>query len=108
MIDPHHGWNRSHKPQFIGFVTSLLLTLAAYRIVTHHEVTGSLLTATIIVLAIFQVLLQLFFFLHLGMEEKPQWGLITFLFTALVLVIIVGGSMWIMYNLNYDLMSMDH
>jgi cytochrome o ubiquinol oxidase operon protein cyoD len=108
MIDPHHGWNKSHKPQFIGFVTSLLLTLAVYQIVTLHQVTGSLLTWTIVLFAIFQILLQLFFFLHVGMEAKPQWGLVTFLFTTLVIVIVVGGSIWIMNNINYDLMPMEH
>ena len=109
MIDAHHGWNYSYKPQFLGFVTSLLLTLAAYRIVTHYELTDFLLILTVSGLAILQALLQLFFFLHLGLEEKPQWGLITFLFTALVMVIIIGGSMWIMNNLNYNLMPpMEH
>lgn len=104
MIDAHHGWNQSYKPQFIGFVTSLVLTVAVYRMVTHHELTDFLLTITIFVLGIIQALLQLFFFLHLGMESKPQWGMITFLFTALVILIVIGGSMWIMQNLNYDLM----
>ena len=42
MIDSHHGWNASYKPQFIGFVISLLLTVGTYRIVTHYELTGNL------------------------------------------------------------------
>lgn len=109
MIDAHHGWNKSYKPQFLGFVTSLLLTLAVYRIVVHHELRNSLLTVTILVFAILQALIQLFFFFHLGLESKPRWGMITFLFTVLVILIVVGGSMWIMSNLNYDLMPpMEH
>lgn len=109
MIDAHHGWNFSYKPQFIGFVTSLIMTLAAYRIVTHYELTDFLLNMTVFGLALFQAVLQLFFFMHLGLEEKPQWGMITFLFTILVIVIVIGGSLWIMNNLNYDLMpTMEH
>jgi cytochrome o ubiquinol oxidase subunit IV len=104
MIDLHHGWNFSYKPEFLGFVASLLLTLAAYRIVTHAELSNSLLTLTIFGLGLFQALVQFFFFLHLGMEAKPQWGLITFLFTTLVVIIVIGGSLWIMSNINYDLM----
>ena len=105
MIDAHHGWNQSYKPQFLGFITSLVLTLAAYRIVTHYELTDFLLTLTVFGLATLQALLQLFFFLHLGVESKPQWGLITFLFTVLVIIVVIGGSLWIMNNLNYNLMS---
>ncbi|MGE5196532.1 MAG: cytochrome o ubiquinol oxidase subunit IV [Anaerolineae bacterium] len=106
MIDAHHGWNRSYKPQFLGFITSLVLTLAVYRIITHYELTDVLLTVTVFGLAFFQAVLQLFFFLHLGMESKPQWGMITFLFALLVIIVVVGGSLWIMNNLNYNLMQM--
>ncbi len=106
MLDAHHGWNKSYKPQYLGFVTSVLLTAAAYRIVTHNELSDSLLILTVFLLAIIQALLQMFFFLHLGMESKPHWGMITFLFTVLVVVVIIGGSLWIMSNLNYDLMPM--
>jgi cytochrome o ubiquinol oxidase subunit IV len=109
MIDSRHGWNASYKPQFIGFVISLLLTVGAYRIVTHYELTGNLLMVTICGFGFLQALAQLVFFLHLGFESKPHWGMITFLFTVLVVVIVIGGSLWIMTNLNYDLMpKMEH
>ena len=109
MIDAHHGWNASYKPQFIGFVMSVILTVAAYRIVVHHELTDFLLTLTIFGFGLLQALIQLVFFLHLGLETKPHWGMITFLFTILVVVIVIGGSLWIMSNLNYDLMpAMPH
>lgn len=104
MIDAHHGWNASYKPQFVGFVMSVILTIAAYRIVTYNELSDSLLTLTIGGIALLQALVQLIFMLHLGLETKPRWGIITFLFTVFVVIIIIGGSLWIMSNLNYDLM----
>ena len=104
MIDAHHGWNLSFKPQFIGFTASFILLVAVHRIVTHYELTSDLLNFTIVGLALGQALIQLFFFFHVGLETKPHWSLITFLFTILVILIIVFGSMWIMSNLNYDLM----
>lgn len=108
MIDAHHGWNASYKPQFIGFVMSLVLTVAVYRHLTHNELSGSVLTFTIVGFAILQAIIQLVFFLHLGLESKPHWGMITFLFTVLVILIVIGGSLWIMSNLNYDLMPQMH
>lgn len=104
MIDLHHGWNVSFKPQFQGFVLSLLLTVAAYRIVTHHELTELTLLLTLFITGILQALVQLIFFLHLGLESKPHWNTITFAFTVLVILIVIGGSVWIMNNLSYNLM----
>jgi cytochrome o ubiquinol oxidase operon protein cyoD len=108
MMDTHHGWNFSHKPQYIGFVMSFVLTVAAYRITINHELSDSLLTLTIVGFAFLQALIQLVFFLHLGLESKPHWSLVTFLFTVLVILIVIGGSLWIMNNLDYNLMPTMH
>lgn len=104
MIDPHHGWNVSFKPQFLGFVLSLILLVGAYQITVKHGFSIGLFTLTICGFAIAQALVQLVFFLHLGLESKPHWNTITFLFVVLVILIIIGGSIWIMNNINYNLM----
>lgn len=104
MIDLHHGWNASFKPQFLGFVVSTVLIASSYLIVGHHHLSNEALTLTIFGLAVVQALVQLVFFLHLGLESKPHWNTITFLFVVLVIVIIIGGSLWIMNNINYNLM----
>jgi cytochrome o ubiquinol oxidase operon protein cyoD len=104
MIDPRHGWNASYKPHFLGFVMSFLLIVAVYRIVMDHELRDALLVTTVVVFTVLSALIQLVFFLHLGMESKPHWFMMTFLFSALVIVIVIGGSLWIMNNINYDLM----
>ena len=104
-----HGWNASYKPQFIGLVMSFLLTVTAYRFVTHHVLSDTLLYLTVFGCCLSQVLIQFIFFLHLGLEDKHHWRTITFLFTVLVVLIIVGGTLWIMSNLYYDLMpTMGH
>jgi cytochrome o ubiquinol oxidase subunit IV len=59
------------------------------------------LVAVIIVLAVSQLFVQLLFFLHLSRESRPRWNLIVLLFAAMVLLIVVLGSLWIMNNLNY-------
>lgn len=104
MIDPKHGWNVSFKPSFLGFVLSLILTFAAYRIVVQHHLHSSLLIWTVLGLGVAQMLLQVVFFLHLGLESKPHWNSISFLFMVLVIVVVIGGSLWIMSNLNNYLM----
>ncbi len=104
MIDREHGWNVSFKPVSIGFVFSLLLTVGTYLFVLRHHLSGTALTLSILGLALLQALVQFFFFLHVGMESKPRWTLIAFLFMILIMVVVVGGSMWIMSNLDYNTM----
>lgn len=88
-----------------GFVLSLLLTGAAYVAVTQKLWNAGLVIGVIIALAIAQVLVQLYFFLHLGEETKPRWKLTVLISMLGILGILVFGSLWIMQNLNYHMMS---
>ena len=101
MIDRHHGWSLSSKPLILAFVFSILLTIAAYRIVTRHHLSNTTLIYTILALALAQAVIQLIFYFHIGLEARPAWNLITLLFMVLVMIIVVGGSLWIMHNLRY-------
>ena len=87
-----------------GFILSLLLTVTAFICVMNQVLTGRLLVLTIVCLAIAQLLVQLVFFLHLANETKPRLNLLVFSFMLLVVGIIVGGSLWIMHNLDYNMM----
>ena len=87
----------------IGFVLAVGLTILAYLTVTQHWLACSTLVFGLMGLAVIQFVVQLIFFLHIGQESRPRWNLAVFLFTLLVLMIIVFGSLWIMYNLNYGM-----
>jgi cytochrome o ubiquinol oxidase operon protein cyoD len=89
----------------IGLVLSIVFTLLAYYVVVEKVFTQNTTVITGFVgLAIAQLLVQLFFFLHLGKESKPRWNLMTFSFMLLVVGIVVIGSLWIMHNLDYHMM----
>lgn len=88
-----------------GFVLSLALTFLAYSLVVNHIFAGWGLVASIAGLAGVQLLVQLVFFLHLGNEPKPRLNLIVLLFAVLVIIIVMFGSLWIMHNLDYNMMS---
>jgi cytochrome o ubiquinol oxidase operon protein cyoD len=97
--------NQSRLTSYVtGFVSSIILTLFAYILVVNHILSGTGLVAAIVGLAIIQLFVQLFFFLHVGDESKPRWNLMALLFAAMVVVIVVFGSLWIMNNLNYNMM----
>jgi cytochrome o ubiquinol oxidase subunit IV len=91
----------------MGFVLSLLLTLTAYFLVSQRLIADKgPLISVIMGLAIIQMCVQLFFFLHLGSESKPRWNLQAFLFMTLVTIILILGSLWIMYTLDDRVMPM--
>ena len=94
---------RSLKPYVTGFILSITLTLLAYWAVVGGVYQAGFVIAIVVGLAVLQLFVQLFFFLHLGEEMKPRWRLVTLGFGILVVFIVVFGSLWIMDNLNYNM-----
>lgn len=88
----------------LGFIASVVLTMIAYFLVTQSEGAGFVLIIAISVLAVLQLIVQLVWFLHLGEEERPRWRTKAFLAMSLTLLIVVIGSIWIMKNLDYNMM----
>lgn len=93
----------SVKSYSIGFVLAVLLTLGAYFAVTSEWSSQAMVIAIISLLAVVQLVVQLVFFLHLG-RDGMKWKAAAFWSMLLILVLIVGGSLWIMYNLDYNMM----
>lgn len=89
----------------VGFVASIVLTLLAFFIVGGHILSGTPLLIALGVLALTQLVVQLVFFLHLSFKPQSRSHLFVFLFMVLIVVIVVFGSIWIMNNLNYNMMS---
>lgn len=96
------------KAYMLGLLLCIVLTLAAYFSVTSQIFTGHTLLAVIVGLAIVQALVQLVLFLHLGQEDHPKWKLMSFLFMTMVIIIVVFGSLWIMFNLDERVMPSMH
>lgn len=102
----HHGSLASY---IAGFILSIAFTLGAYYVVKQHVESGHLefshgaILWIISTLAVLQLFVQLYFFLHLGKESKPRWNLMAFLFAVLIVAILVVGSIWIMHNLDYNM-----
>jgi cytochrome o ubiquinol oxidase subunit IV len=90
-----------------GFIACLLLTGAAFAIVSEHLATRhqflshGVLFAGILALAVLQLFVQLRYFLHLGPESRWR-DLVMFALALALIVIIVGGSLWIMANLTHS------
>lgn len=92
------------KRLITGLAASLLCTIVVYVGVTNTWFSESSAVALFILsIAITQALVQAKYFLHLDEEAKPRWQLHSFWFTALMVLVIVVGSLWVMINLNYNM-----
>lgn len=110
---PHHtgaslqGEHGTVKSYVIGFVLSLIFTIIPYLLVVNQIISGSQLLAIILGIAVVQMIIQIVFFLHLGRGPKPLYNVVFFVSTVGIILIVVGGSMWIMRHLNYNMSPMD-
>jgi cytochrome o ubiquinol oxidase operon protein cyoD len=95
-----HAADRGDVKSYVaGFLLSVLLTVAAFWAVMRPGTPRIVAIAVILVLAAAQVLVHLAYFLHMSLRRDNRWNVISFAFTLLILVLIVGGSVWIMTNM---------
>jgi len=99
----HGGSQKTLGAYLTGFSLCLVLTMAAFALVQWKLLAGVSLYLALSVLALIQLLVQVICFLRLNVSEEGRWNLLPFLFTLLIIVILAGGSLWVMYNLNYNM-----
>ncbi|MDR3547714.1 MAG: cytochrome o ubiquinol oxidase subunit IV [Candidatus Pacebacteria bacterium] len=88
----------------VGFIFSLALTLGAYLLVVHQMLTPRMLITAVVALAGVQFVVQVMSFLHLGSGRAERARLLALGVTVVIVGILVGGSLWIMNNLNGRMM----
>lgn len=93
-----------YRSYVVGFVLSIATTFMAYFFVVHNLWPKEILVYVILAIAIVQLIIQMVFFLHIG--RGSHWKVMTFVFTVLVVGVVVVGSIWIMNNLDYNMMNM--
>ncbi|VFP80665.1 cytochrome o ubiquinol oxidase subunit IV [Candidatus Erwinia haradaeae] len=93
------------KTYLRGFILSIILTVIPFWVVITHTGSKNTVLSLAIICAIIQVFVHLICFLHLNRKSEEGWNLIAILFAALIVLIIIIGSLWIMWNLNYNMMD---
>ncbi len=99
--ESEHGTTASY---IVGFILSLIFTFIPYYLVVNKVIQGNALIFTILAIAVLQMAIQLFFFLHLGRGPKPLYNIVFFFATAGIIVITVGASLFIMANLYHNML----
>lgn len=97
-----HG---SFKSYLLGFLLSIALTLIPFLAVMNPSwVSVTTAIVLMIITGVGQILVQLICFLHLDSSSEKRWNVIALAFAVMVLSILIGGTIWIMYNLDINMM----
>ncbi|KAF1020444.1 MAG: Cytochrome bo(3) ubiquinol oxidase subunit 4 [Paracidovorax wautersii] len=96
-----HGTVKSY---IVGFIISAVLTIIPFWLVMEGVLPHGTTIIAIMVLAAIQVVVQLVFFLHMDRSSEQRWNILSFVFTAMVLIIVIGGSVWVMHNMNANML----
>ncbi|NLS07389.1 cytochrome o ubiquinol oxidase subunit IV [Rhizobium sp. P32RR-XVIII] len=105
-----HGHEASHgtfKSYMTGFVLSVILTAIPFWLVMGNVFDSKSTTvALIMIFGAIQIVVHMIYFLHLDTKSEGGWNMMAFIFTLLIVVIALSGSLWVMYHLNANMMPM--
>ena len=58
--------------------------------------------------AVVQIVVHMIYFLHMNSKSEGGWTMLALIFTIIVVVIALAGSLWVMYHLNTNMMPATH
>ena len=116
ISDDHgHGHHDDHghddaphatfKGYMTGFVLSVILTAIPFWMVMGNVFAKPSTTAIVILaFAAVQIVVHMVYFLHMDSKSQHGWTMLAFIFTVVVVVITLTGSLWVMYHMNNNMM----
>ncbi len=97
-----HGSKRSY---LVGFALSAVLTAIPFWLVMANVLNNPAWTgAAVIFFAVAQILVHTVCFLHVNTQSEGGWSIVAYIFTGVIVMITITGSLWIMYHLNSNMM----
>jgi cytochrome o ubiquinol oxidase operon protein cyoD len=101
--DSHaHGSLRGY---LTGFGLSVILTAIPFWLVMSDTLGNKQVTAFLIMaFAAVQIVVHMIYFLHMDTRAEDGWNMMALIFTLIMVVIALTGSLWVMYHLNINMM----
>ena len=98
----NHG---SVKSYAIGFILSVILTVIPFGLVMYPSLPKFTTLAIVLLFAVVQVVVHLVYFLHLDRSAAQRNNVTALVFAAMVIVLLVGLSLWIMFSIHTEMMA---
>jgi cytochrome o ubiquinol oxidase subunit IV len=91
----------------IGLALALVLTAASFWAVETHQIYRPGAAVALLVLAVAQMGIHLIFFLHITTAPDNANNVLALAFGALIVCLVVFGSLWVMGHLNQNMVPME-
>ena len=106
--DHQHGDGHAHSTfsgYMLGFVLSVALTAIPFWLVMSGTLPSTQITALVIMaFAVVQIVVHMIYFLHMSPKSENGWSMMALIFTIVMVVIALSGSLWVMNHLNSNMM----
>ena len=105
--DGDHGDDAPHGSlggYLLGFGLSVVLTAVPFALVMTGALSKQWSVLVVSLLAAVQVVVHMVFFLHMNRRAEQGWSMMALIFTTIVVVIAISGSLWVMYHMNLNMM----
>ena len=92
------------REYLIGFFASLVLTVIPFYYTYNHSLPKGATYVILFGCAVLQVFVHFVYFLHMETHtSEGRWNVVALLFSAIVVLILIVGSIWVMWNLNANM-----
>lgn len=107
--DEHDGFDIASgiRGYLIGLVLAVGLSAVSFYIARSTLVWAPSIPIALSVLAVAQMGVHLVFFLHITTGKDSINNVLALAFGVLIVMLLVFGSIWIMSNLNHNMLPMD-
>ena len=96
----------SYLSYTVGLGLAILATIASFIVAQTNLLWAPGIAVGLIVLALAQIGVHLVFFLHLGSGPESTNNILALAFGVLIVFLVIAGSVWIIANLNSNMMPM--
>lgn len=104
-FDGEQDFHVSVKGYVTGFILSVILTAIPFWLVMAKVVPSAKVTGLVILgFAAVQMVVHMVYFLHMTPKVESGWSMLALLFTVALVVIMLAGSVWVMYHMNANMM----
>ncbi|MBS0218356.1 MAG: cytochrome o ubiquinol oxidase subunit IV [Proteobacteria bacterium] len=109
-IDDAHHEEGGHAQATVrgyvtGFILSVILTAIPFWLIMGKVIANpGTAAAVILAFAAVQILVHMVYFLHMNTKSEGGWNMLALIFTLVLVVITLAGSMWVMHHMNANMM----
>jgi len=97
-----HGSRRSY---LTGFALSVVLTAIPFGLVMGGWIANvQVVIGICMALALVQIVVHMIYFLHMNSKSESGWTLMALIFTIIIVVIALAGTLWVMFHMNLNMM----